>query len=373
MSFTVKSKILTQRRKDAKERKGIHQNYLSWRSWRLGGSILLFLLSACQPQTATLLPTPAPTITPRSALVLRPTSTPQAVATVAPPTARPSPTRWPFGLVLTPGSGPPVGTLEPAFLTQVAAHIELPATTIDFEQPFPTLAQQDSAQIGTSVEGRPIVARAFGGGERVLLLAGGMHGGWEANTVELMDEMLIHFEAHPDDVLPGIRIVIIPVVNPDGLVRGRTPEGRFNVNGVDLNRNWECDWSPEAVWRNMPVNAGAGAFSEPESAALAQYIRSLRPMAALFYHSAAGGIFAGACRGDHGSAALSAVLGEATDYTYGEDFDAYAVTGAASNWADGLGIASADVELATWTDSEFERNLRGIMAVQRWLTGIGLS
>jgi hypothetical protein len=66
---------------------------------------------------------------------------------------------------------------------------------------------------------------------------------------------------------------------------------------------------------------------------------------------------------------MSAVLGEATGYHYGAAFSAYPVSGTASNWADGLGIASADVELVTWTDSEFERNLRGVMALQRWLTG----
>ncbi len=223
--------------------------------------------------------------------------------------------------------------------------------------------------VGRSVEGRPITARQFGSGERVILLLGGMHGGWEANTVALIDALIAHFETRPQDVLPGIRLVLVPVVNPDGLIRGRTPEGRFNVNGVDLNRNWGCDWSPEAVWRQMPVNPGPNALSEPESQALADFVRRLRPVVALFYHSAANGVYAGACNGDHGSAAMSAVYGEATGYTHGEAFSAYAISGTAANWADGEGIASADVELETWTDSEFERNLRGIMAVQRWLNG----
>lgn len=214
------------------------------------------------------------------------------------------------------------------------------------------------------------MARAFGEGDHVIVLVGGMHGGWEANTVALIDALLDHFEAHPDDVLAGIRLVLIPAANPDGLLRGRTPEGRFNANGIDLNRNWGCDWLPEAVWRNQPVNPGPGPLSEPETSALAAYLLQLRPNVALFYHSAAAGVFAGHCNGDHGSAAVAAIYGRAAGYTHGAAFSAYPVSGTAATWADGQGIAAADVELMTWTSSEVERNLRGLMALQRWLLGL---
>src|SRR5690606_33536768 len=143
--------------------------------------------------------------------------------------------------------------------------------------------------IGSSVEGRPLVARSFGSGSRVIMLVGGMHGGYEANTVALIDALIAHFEANPTDVLPGVRLLLIPAANPDGLPRGRTPEGRFNSNGVDLNRNWGCDWSDTAVWRDQPVNPGPFPLSEPETTALANSIRQWRPAAVVFYHSAAGG------------------------------------------------------------------------------------
>jgi hypothetical protein len=226
--------------------------------------------------------------------------------------------------------------------------------------------------IGYSVEGRAIIARRFGEGPRVLLLVGGIHGGWEANTVALVNELIAHFESHPEDVLPGTSLVLIPAANPDGLPRGRTSEGRFNANGVDLNRNWSCGWAAVAVWRNQRVNPGITAFSEPETQALAEYIRELRPAAALFYHSAANGVYAGDCENQAiaaDSQALSAVLGEASGYGYGQPFTAYPVTGTAASWVDGQGIPSADVELQTWTETEFEHNLRGIMAVQAWLLG----
>jgi predicted deacylase len=274
-------------------------------------------------------------------------------APAATPTTTDTPTPWPT-IAYTEGA-PPAATVDNSLLTRVAVDTAVmpPGVTL----------------VGRSVEGRGILAHQFGNGERILLLVGGIHGGWEANTVELMDELRAHFRDNPDDVLTNITLIIIPAANPDGLARGREEAGRFNANGVDLNRNWACEWSTEAVWREQKVNPGERAFSEPESQALAAYIRQIQPRAVLFYHSAARGIFAGNCAGDHGSMALSQVLGEATGYRYGEAFTAYRVTGTAASWVDGQGIPSADVELSSWTESQFDRNLSGVMAVQRWLSG----
>ncbi len=220
--------------------------------------------------------------------------------------------------------------------------------------------------VGRSGEGRDILAWRFGTGERVLLLVGGLHAGYEANTVTLVNELIAHFEAAPGDVLPGITLVLIPAANPDGLARGRQAAGRFNAAGVDLNRNWSCGWSAEAYWRTERVDPGPHPLSEPETQALAALAQVLKPAAAVFYHSAARGVFAGDCGGAD-SAGLAAALGEAAGYPYGRPFTAYRVTGTAPNWFDGQGIPAVDVELTGTRDSEFVRNLRGVMAVQRWL------
>lgn len=222
--------------------------------------------------------------------------------------------------------------------------------------------------IGTSAGGHDLIAQRFGAGGRVLLLVGGIHGGWEANTVELMHALIDHFAAAPQDIPPNVGVIIVPNANPDGFVYTGIPRGRFNDNGVDLNRNWSCDWSSNAFWRQERVSPGLQPFSEPESQALRDLILTERPAAALFYHSASNAIYAGECDGeDRGSAALAAVLGDATGYSYGADFGAYPVTGTASDWADGQGIPAADVELANHDDREFERNLRGVLAVMAWL------
>jgi hypothetical protein len=171
-------------------------------------------------------------------------------------------------------------------------------------------------------------------------------------------------------VLPGITLVLVPSANPDGLERGRVAEGRFNDNGVDLNRNWGCEWSAEAYWQANKVSPGNQPSSEPETRALATLVGEIRPVAAVFYHSAASGVYMGDCRPGGGvSGPLAAVLGEAAGYPYGQPFTAYKVSGTAPNWLDGQGIPAVDLELTNTRDSEFERNLRGVMAVQRWLMG----
>ncbi|NDJ62646.1 MAG: DUF2817 domain-containing protein [Chloroflexi bacterium] len=311
--------------------------------------------------TATPTLTPSLTITPTRTATRTHTPTLTFTRTPTPaPTISPIPTLPPLQLPITPSGVPAtLPTIPPALITQVA------------QRPPATLAA-DQLVIGYSVAGRAISGRRFGAGDQALLLVGGMHGGWEANTVALINELIAHFAAAPGAVLPGVSLILIPAANPDGLVLGRQPEGRFNANNVDLNRNWACGWSPEAVWRDQPVDPGPRPFSEPETVALASFIEALRPAAALFYHSAADGIFAGNCRGvapTADSEMMAAVLGAATGYSFGAPFTAYPVTGTAPSWVDSLGIPAADVELQSWTGTEFERNLRGIMALQRWLIG----
>ncbi|MDX2160937.1 MAG: M14 family metallopeptidase [bacterium] len=322
--------------------------------------MLMILVCAAACQNAQVLPsaTATPTPIPRSTLAMRPTNTPNRIG-AAPLTATPP--------IQTP-------TLrESSFVTQTPGIVSVPLTesATPTPPPFPTALMTLEAPlaviIGESVEGRAITAQRFGMGDRVILLVGGIHGGWEANTVTLIEQLSAHFAQNPDAVRPEIAFVLIPVVNPDGLVRGAVPAGRFNANGVDLNRNWACEWSPDAVWRTQQVNPGPRPMSEPETQLLSRYIEQTRPAVVLFYHSAAAGIFAGACDGEGVSAAMAAVYGRAAGYRYGQPFTAYPVSGTAASWVDGLGIPSADVELETHDDPEFERNLAAILALQTWV------
>lgn len=211
---------------------------------------------------------------------------------------------------------------------------------------------------------RGIQAYQFGDGPRTIVLVGGIHGGYEANTVLLAEKLVDHFRANPADVLPGIRLVIIPVANPDGLARSYGLAGRFNASGVDLNRNWGCNWSETAYLGDMPIDPGPRPFSEPETRALRAYFLEERPDAVIFYHSAIGAIFSGECGDAHPAALwMGDLLSRATGYPH-ERFTAYEVSGDASDWLAERGVPAAVIELSTHEAVEFERNLAGVMALQ---------
>lgn len=324
-------------------------------------SIILIFGAACQQTLVAVQPVLPPTQAPLVAATARPTLTPQSIEL-------PSAT-----MILTQASAatslPATSTMILTMPSQATNSIMVTPVTTAIAPPVQTfMPAGNTFVVGQSVQGRDILAWRFGEGEKVVLLVGGIHAGFEANTVLLVNELIAHFQGTPADVLPGITLILIPVANPDGLVLGREAGGRFNANNVDLNRNWGCEWSETAYWQNRLVNPGESAFSEPETRAIGQLIRDMRPGAAVFYHAAARGIFAGGCDGDHGSAALAAVIGEASGYPYGEAWSAYPVSGTAATWADGLGVPAVDLELSGTRETEFVPNLRGIMAIQAWLT-----
>jgi Zinc carboxypeptidase len=333
--------------------------------------IILTFVAACQPTSV--LPTliQLPGASPARLPIFSATRTPRPITVLIPtvlPTPLPSLTASPVVTQLPasrPSLAPPPITPSSTLGTPHSALNPSPTATVVLTRP----PAANTFVVGQSVEGRDILGWRFGAGGKVLLLVGGVHTGFESNTVMLLNELVAHFEGTPLDVLPGMTLILIPVLNPDGLRYGRNLRGRFNANEVDLNRNWGCEWSPEAYFQQERVNPGPRAFSEPETQALARLIRAEPPAAALFYHSAASGVFSGDCEGGNGSEQLAAVLGEASGYAYGEAFTAYKVTGTEASWLDGQGIPAADVELSGTRATEFVRNLKGIMAVQCWLTG----
>lgn len=314
--------------------------------------LLLLILPACLPAAES---DPLPT------LVRFPTETPTSPPTLTPTLVAATATITPT-VSSTPSPQPIESEPIPTATTQVYLTIPPALPTIT-----PTLLPAQFS-FGRSVQGADLLAWRIGSGEHLIVLVGGIHAGFEANTVELVNQMRDYFLSNPGRVLPEITLLLIPTLNPDGLNYGRTLRGRFNGNGVDLNRNWACGWSADAFFREERVNPGTAPFSEPESTALGSLVQRLQPDAVLLYHAAANGVFAGECEGDDaGSAQLAAVYGEASAYPYGNDFSSYNITGSAPAWFVSMGIPALDIELATSTGVELERNLRGVLALQEWL------
>lgn len=259
---------------------------------------------------------------------------------------------------------------------------ETPTEPSQPRQTVETADAPDSRVIGMSLNGVPITTHQFGNGDTALLFIGGIHGGYEWNTVLLAQEMIAHFQENESQIPDNITVHIVPNLNPDGMVTvfgtssiatseaalaiapEADPAGRFNARGVDLNRNFDCRWSPTAVWRGNPVGTGSGPFSEPESIAIRDYINDISPAAVVVWHSRAGNVYGAECGGGVSPETLALMNTYATAADYGAVpiFDAYVVQGAIEDWLAGENIPSVSVEFDTRTSSEFEQNLAGTLA-----------
>lgn len=235
--------------------------------------------------------------------------------------------------------------------------------------------------IGTSVEGRSIDAYTYGSGQSSVLFVGGIHGGYEWNSVVLAYTLMDYFAEHPEAIPAKLKVTVIPSANPDGVYKvvgkeGRfvavdVPEssdqspGRFNAHEVDLNRNFDCKWQPESTWRSKEVSAGSTAFSEPESRAVRDFILANQPIAGIFFHSQANAVYASECEDGvlPGTRAIMNAYADAAGYPAVDSFDSYPVTGDAEGWMASIGIPAITVELKTHESIEWEKNLAGITAL----------
>lgn len=280
------------------------------------------------------------------AVVLPPKGTFSATATATP--LMPSP--------LTPTPTAPVPT------TVVPTATPQPALQVSFEGPI---------SYGTSVQGRPLLAYRLGNGSSARAIVGAIHGGYEWNTVNVVSDTLVYFLQHREQLPPDVTLYLIPCANPDGYAAGTDAVvARMNANGVDLNRNWDYEWQPTATHGSRPVSAGTAAFSEPETAALRDFIQNRQIGAVIFYHSAMGKVFSGAGRDQSATFDLAELLADTIGYEHQtEGVPGQITTGDAIDYLSVQGIAAAEVELTTHAligPAEWGHNLDGILAFVRW-------
>ncbi len=110
----------------------------------------------------------------------------------------------------------------------------------------------EARQIGTSANGRPIMAMRYGDGPRTVLVVGQTHGDEEGGLRVLL-------RARSLSLPEGITLWVVPTMNPDGLVL----DTRFLANGADPNRL---------------------APSQPEQQAVYDFALAVRPSLTVWYH-----------------------------------------------------------------------------------------
>ncbi len=236
--------------------------------------------------------------------------------------------------------------------------------------------------IGMSVENREINAYTYGEGERHIVFVGGIHGGYEWNSVYLAYRFMDYLKENPDTISPDLKVTVIPSLNIDAVYKVTKKEGkfevedvatstkvleaaRFNANEVDLNRNFDCNWKPESTWRSKKVSAGESAFSEPEALTLKNFVEKNSPDAFIFWHSQANAVYASECNDGILPSTLDLMntYAKAAGYPAIKSFDAYPITGDAEGWLASINIPAITVELKTHETIEWDKNLRGIKAV----------
>ncbi len=165
-----------------------------------------------------------------------------------------------------------------------------------------TSARVSVEAIGRSVTGRPIWAfHVDGDGPivRRVLVFGGIHAmEWIATEVAL--EVLLGLLR--DGPPPGVRVTVIPLLNPDGRARveadlaaGQEMYRRGNAKNVDLNRDFAVNRAPRAIWRGLLPGyyaASPGPLSQPETRALDALAARERYHRAASLHSFGGFFYA---------------------------------------------------------------------------------
>lgn len=135
--------------------------------------------------------------------------------------------------------------------------------------PRPVLIQETA---GNSVLGRSIPLARWGSGPTILIMAS-IHGSESAGT-HLVERLTTLLNESPEEFPDDRRIVLMPLVNPDGVKTGQ----RTNANGVDLNRNFPAEN------RENSKRYGLTALSEPEALAIYQVIEKFQPVRIVTLH-----------------------------------------------------------------------------------------
>ena len=165
-----------------------------------------------------------------------------------------------------------------------ASEINKTITSLNASYPAITLVEP----VGTSTEGRPITALVISDNpsavedEPSVRLTGGVHGNEFIPCeilVRLAEYLITEYNGNSSvrNLVDSRRIVIIPLLNPDGWELGT----RNNSRKVNLNRNFSDHWDVDEN------NAGDTPFSEAESKAFRDYCEARIFHLSATFHSGA--------------------------------------------------------------------------------------
>lgn len=225
-----------------------------------------------------------------------------------------------------------------------------------------------SFQVGRSAHGSPLSVYKVGQGQKNILFVGGIHGN-EVGTVKLMHKFLAWLDETPE-AAEGYKIWVLPCLNPDGFALAKQkPDywddgriGRFNGNGVDLNRNFPVkSWRAQSHWthgynysQRIPVHCGSGPGSEPEIQALTDFIKKHKIQVLYVFHNKARDVMGSR---DKIAQELSKHYAAQTRFKCfaEEDWKKLEQTGTAKEWCEENSVSYIEVEGSTRYGSDWKR------------------
>jgi hypothetical protein len=218
----------------------------------------------------------------------------------------------------------------------------------------------ESFSIGSSVNGLPIEVTQLGNGQYEVVIIGGMHAGFAPASVDVANKVVDYFRNFPSTLPDDISLYVIPIANPDSAAGGiETIGGRLNGNGVDINRNWGCNWTRDATWRDKPISSGTSAFSEPETRILRDFIITLSPHVTILFEAKGKMIAPGTCGNTSQVERLARIYGTDSGYKIGQ-ITGYSVSGDSSDWLTQEGYPAFAVLLPDYSSPDWTNNLNGI-------------
>lgn len=235
---------------------------------------------------------------------------------------------------------------------------------------FPQLVQV--IQLGSTAQdagGRPLIAmrvsadagKASAMGKPGVLMLGGVHAREIANPELLMGWAEALVKGYGTDpaataLLDGRRLIVFPVVNPDGhaIVERAYSDTKYSnglmqrVNnrkggGVDLNRNFPFHWG-EVGSSDRPGSEtyrGPAAASEPETQAVMKLVESEKPAMVQDWHSHGGMVLAPfghneVPKDDAGMRAIGAAIKRQNGYRVMTSWEFGSGSGTSKDWVYGV-------------------------------------
>ncbi|KKQ55933.1 MAG: hypothetical protein US74_C0021G0012 [Parcubacteria group bacterium GW2011_GWA2_38_13] len=198
---------------------------------------------------------------------------------------------------------------------------------------------------GYSEQGKEIGGYELGNGANIIFMMASIHGN-EMGTVDLLNKLIDGIKADPKLVPESKKLIIIPIVNPDGYY-DRTDN--LNANKVNLNLNFETtNWTKYGSEGNF---AGNEPFSERESQAIRDVVKQYKPNIMISFHSSGALISPEA---GESSEKIARWFSQKTGYDY---FGGWDYPGTATRWfAETTNNPAITIEISKDLQSDWDRN-----------------